>query len=156
MAGKRRRHEWVTVGFRIQTLTQLKAIMKTPRNVRMHQVVGGFAMLIGAILALSVCVGMSEESVLPQDDETGIEVLSISVSKLSRDSFGNANSPFSSNNMQEGEGGTVVLSRLTTRPGAPLALLPQGCRLLSFKDDLGTDLLAPVYELFQGCLGSSC
>lgn len=101
-------------------------------------------MLIGAIVTLPVSVGMSEETALPQDDEMGIEVLSISVSKLSRDTFGNANNPFSSfsfSNMQEGEGGTVVLSRLTTRPAASLTLLPEKCRLLSFKDDLDTDLL---------------
>ena len=119
-----------TVGFRFKTLTQLKAIMKnartTSRNIaRNHLVADGLAMLIGAILALPGCVGMSEESALPRDDEPGIEVLSFSVSKLSRDSLGNANSPFSSFNMQEGEGGTVVLSRLTTRPTALLALYPK-------------------------------
>ena len=127
---------------RFKTLTQSKAIMKTAKNItRLPLTAGGVAMLIGPILALPVCVGMSAESALPQDDKMGIEVLSISVSKLSRDSFGNAILPFRSNSMQEGEGGTVVLSRLTTQPAAPLTLLPENCRLLSFKDDLGTDLL---------------
>ena len=73
-------------------------------------------------------------------EELGVEVLSLSVSKLGRDAFGNAVNPFSGMGFNQGEAGTVVFAKITPRQSTSLVLQAHKCRLLSFKDDVGTDL----------------
>ena len=69
-----------------------------------------------------------------------MEVLSLSVSKLARDSFGNAVNPFTGFGSGAGESETVVFAKITPRLSTSLVLQADKCRLLSFKDDAGTDL----------------
>src|SRR5262245_17214234 len=64
-----------------------------------------------------------------------VEILSQTVSKLQRDSFGNTVNPFQSFSMDEGESGVMILSKITQRNSNPMKLSPEKCRLVSFKDD---------------------
>jgi hypothetical protein len=89
---------------------------------------------------MPVLAGTSEKPASSPDNQLGIEVLSVSVSKLARDSFGHAVNPFTGMNSYQGEGGTVVLAKITPRWSSPLKIQAEKCRLLSFKDDVGTDL----------------
>lgn len=121
-------------------LNPTKQIMKLAKNTaRNKPATGGLVMLIAAIVALPVFTGTSAPTASP-DNELGVEVLSVSVSKLGRDAFGNAVSSFSGMPFSQGEGGVVVLAKITQRGSSPLKVQEGKCRLLSFKDDLGTVL----------------
>lgn len=69
-----------------------------------------------------------------------VDVLSLTVSKLGRDGFGNAVSPFNVLGVSTEQSGTVVLAKITPHFSTPLELLREKCRLTGFKDDAGTDL----------------
>jgi hypothetical protein len=84
--------------------------------------------------------GLAETPASSPDKELGVEVLSVSVSKLARDSFGNPMNPFNSFNLNEADPGTVLLAKITPREAAPWELQPDRCRVVSFTDDVGTDL----------------
>ncbi len=84
--------------------------------------------------------GLAETPASSPDKELGVEVLSVSVSKLARDSFGNPMNPFNSFHLNEADPGTVLLAKITPRGAAPWELQPDRCRVVSFTDDVGTDL----------------
>lgn len=92
------------------------------------------------IMALSAFSGSSAPPASASDNDLDVEVLSVSVSKLARDPFGKAVSSFSGMGLNQGEGGVVVLAKITQRESPPLRLQEGKCRLLSFQDDLGTVL----------------
>jgi hypothetical protein len=98
------------------------------------------AMVFGLIAAMPALAGPSETPASSPAEELGVEVLSLSLSKLPRDDFGNVVNPFSGMGFNQGEAGTVVFARITPRLSSSLVLQTGKCRLLSFKDDVGTDL----------------
>jgi hypothetical protein len=69
-----------------------------------------------------------------------VEVLRVSVSKLARDSFGYSVGPFSNFNPRDTEPGTVLLAKFTPHGPTAWDVQPDRCRLVSFTDDIGTDL----------------
>ena len=73
------------------------------------------------------------------DMDLRVEVLSLTVSKLSRDPFGNGVHPFNDPDVLSERAGTVVLAKITP-PSPALKLMAKSCRLISFRDNLGTDL----------------
>jgi hypothetical protein len=88
------------------------------------------------------------------DMDLRVEVLSLTVSKLSRDPFGNGENPFNDYDLLKERAGTVVLAKITP-PAAALRLMAESCRLVGFKDDAGTDLFTnasagPGNNIFQG------
>lgn len=99
--------------------------------------VGGLALVVAALVTLPGLTAASGAPASAPDKELTVEVLSVSVSKLGRDAFGNAVSEFSGMPFSQGEGGTVVLAKITPRGTAALKLLEEKCRLLSFEDNTG-------------------
>ena len=111
--------------------------MKLAKQVAWNPSVG--VMLIVALVTQPVFTGTSAPATSP-DNDLGVEVLSVSVSKLARDAFGNAVSSFSGMGFNQGEGGVVMLAKITRHGSSPLKVQEGKCRLLSFKDDRGTVL----------------
>ena len=112
-------------------------------NIIAHRqtLAGTLAIIIGLASAMPVLAQTSATPSSSPAGELGVEVLSLSVSKLARDAFGNAVNPFTGLGSGAGESGTVVFSKITPRWSPPLKLQGEKCRLLSFKDDAGTVLL---------------
>jgi hypothetical protein len=113
------------------------------------QPAGLAALLLGAVVVLPVLAGTSDSKspttnqtaiVNTTDTDMRVEVLSLTVSKLERDDFGNAVSPFNDFGFFKEHSGTVVLAKITPPSSSPLKLLGERCRLIDFKDDTGTDL----------------
>src|ERR1039458_3070339 len=73
------------------------------------------------------------------DMDLRVEVLSLTVSKLGRDAIGHGVNPFNDHDFFSERAGTVVLAKITP-PSPALKLMAKSCRLISFKDNLGTDL----------------
>ena len=73
------------------------------------------------------------------DIDLRVEVLSLTVSKLSPNAFGHGVSPFNDHDVLSERAGTVVLAKITP-PSPALKLMAKSCRLISFRDNLGTDL----------------
>ena len=101
---------------------------------------GRLANFIAAILTLPVFDGLSATPSSSPDKDLGVEVFSVSVCKFARNEFGHPVNPFTGLNLYQGEPGTVVLAKVTPRWSPPLLLQAQKCRLLSFKDDLRTEI----------------
>jgi len=120
-------------------------------------------MFIGAAAALPLFAGASEHQpattnqpaeTTPANPDMRVEVLSLTVSKLSRDAFGNGENPFYDYDLLKERAGTVVLAKVTP-PAAALRLMAESCRLVGFKDDAGTDLFTnasagPGNNIFWG------
>jgi hypothetical protein len=107
--------------------------------------VGSIAMLVGAFDPMT---GRAESPV-SHDFEFDVQPLSVSVSRLERDAFGNPRNPFGFISINELDPGTVVLAKITPRGDARWQIQPEHCRVVSFRDDLGTDLstnAAPASE----------
>lgn len=97
------------------------------------------------------CGSLTVRAASPASSEIEFDVqpLSISVSQLERDSFGNPRNPFGFFGMNEPDPGTVVLAKITPKGDAKWQIQPEHCRVVSFRDDLGTDLstnAAPASE----------
>ncbi len=112
-------------------------------------------MIIGLASAMPVLAQTPATPSSSPAEELGVEVLSLSVSKLARDAFGNAVNPFSGMGFDQGEAGTVVFAKITPRLSTSVVLQADKCRLLSFKDDVGTDLFTDARarmgdEFFSG------
>jgi hypothetical protein len=99
------------------------------------------AALLVAVAAIPLLASSPEKPPAAADRDLSVEVLSLSVSRLDRDAFGRAVNPFRMD-FAQGEAGTVVFSKITPPPSLPLRLMEDKCRLISFKDDAATDLLA--------------
>lgn len=120
-------------------------------------------MFIGTATALPLFAGASElqpattnqpAETTPTNPDLRVEVLSLTVSKLSRDAFGNGENPFNDYDLLKERAGTVVLAKITP-PAAALRLMAESCRLVGFKDDTGTDLFSnasagPGNNIFRG------
>jgi|GEM_PF-1322338 hypothetical protein len=113
------------------------------------QPAGLAALLLGAVVVLPVLAGTSDSKspttnqtaiVNTTDTDMRVEVLSLTVSKLGRDAFGNAINPFDDFGFWKEQAGTVVLAKITPAASPSLRLLGDRCQLISFKDDAGTDL----------------
>jgi hypothetical protein len=95
--------------------------------------------IAGFLALIAGWTGQAEPPASP-DIEFDVQTLSISVSRLERDGFGNPRNPFGFIAMNEPEPGTVVLAKITPRGGGKWQIQPEHCRVVSFKDDKGTDL----------------
>lgn len=92
------------------------------------------ALLLAATLPWPTARAQTTANLSPK-----VEVLSLTVAKLPRDGFGNAVSPFAAPFFNQ-VSGTAVLAKITPADTGRLSLQEARCRLLSFKDDRGTDL----------------
>jgi hypothetical protein len=114
-----------------------------------RQPAGLVALLLGAVVVLPVLAGTSDSKsqttnqtaiVTTTDTDMRVEVLSLTLSKLERDNFGNAVSPFNDYGFWKEQAGTVVLAKITPAGFSSLRLLGDKCQLITFTDDAGTDL----------------
>jgi hypothetical protein len=112
-------------------------------NITTHRqtLAGTLVIVIGLALAMPVPAEPSATPSSSPAEEMGVEVLSLSVSKLARGAFGNAINPFTGFGSGAGESGTMVFAKITPRLSTSLVLQADKCRLLSFKDDAGMVLL---------------
>ena len=74
---------------------------------------GRLAIIIGLASAMPVLAETSETPSSSPVGEFGVEVLSLFVSKLARDAFGNAVNPFSGMGFNQGKAGTLVFAEIT-------------------------------------------
>src|ERR1035437_3789948 len=132
------------------TQTGGNMIMKIKRNkswsLQLANLVG---MFIGVVAALPLFAGASElqpattnqpARATTMEPDMRVEVLSLTLSKLERDDFGNAVSPFNDYGFWKEQAGTVVLAKITPAGSSALRLLGDKCQLITFTDDAGTDL----------------
>jgi len=125
-------------------------IMKIKRNkswsLQLASLVG---MFIGVVAALPLFAGASElqpattnqpARATTMEPDMRVEVLSLTLSKLERDDFGNAVTPFNDYGFWKEQAGTVVLAKITPTGSSSLRLLGDKCQLITFTDDAGTDL----------------
>lgn len=99
-------------------------------------------MRIIPIIALLLAVSLPwpcARAQTPANQGLKVEVLSLSVTKMTRDAFGNAVNPFGGTTFGQSSG-TAVLAKITPADAATMSLQESRCRLMSFKDDRGTDL----------------
>lgn len=109
-------------------------------RTRSHPQAGRTTRWISAFVTVLALPGWAQTSLPSPDLELDVEVLSVSVSKLARDAFGNPANPFTSFNLCETDPGTLVLAKITPRGLSPWELQPDRCRVVSFTDDVDTDL----------------
>lgn len=92
------------------------------------------------LVSLSISARAAENPASADDIQFDVQPLTVSVSRVDRDAFGNPVHPFTAFNTYEADPGTVVLAKVTPRGKANWKLQPDQCRVASFRDDLDTDL----------------
>ena len=93
--------------------------------------------------ALSGQGGLLAETGAGEPPKLVLEPLSLTVSKLDRDTFGKGVNPFQ---VYSGDAvsGISLLVKVTPDPSFKARLVKSGAKLLSFRDDKGADLLSPA------------
>jgi len=96
--------------------------------------------MIGPLTAILALPSLAGPPASAPDFDVDVEVLTVSVSKLARDTFGNPVSPFSFVGLNEADPGVSLLAKITPRGLTSVTLLQERTWVVSFTDDVGTDL----------------